>query len=408
MKLLLLLLWVHLAWIGCVSSSTSSNTGVPLPEPHTDSARIVIGAEQLDRYLPILKDKRVAIVANQTSLVGKTHLVDTLIRSQVQVIKVFAPEHGFRGNAEAGALIKDGLDSKTGLRIISLYGKNKKPTDEMLRDVDIVIFDIQDVGARFYTYISTMHYVMEACAEHSIPLVILDRPNPNGHYIDGPIREKELASFVGMHPIPIVHGCTVGELAQMINGEHWLQGSDSCSITIIRCINYRHDLAYTLDTAPSPNLSTQEAVLLYPSLCWFEGTCVSVARGTNFPFRAIGFPNATRGEFEFTPRSIPGVADHPIHENKKCVGLDLRSLSVDSIHQLHEIQLDWLISMYQACPEGTTFFTQADFFDKLAGTSALRSQIAQGVSAADIRKSWKSGLEDYRTLRSKYLLYPDK
>ncbi|MFM7729971.1 MAG: exo-beta-N-acetylmuramidase NamZ domain-containing protein [Flavobacteriales bacterium] len=409
MKLALPYLLLLFAMVGC-SNTSVTHEGENTNEPSSTQGRqeIITGAQQMNRYLPMLRNKRIAIVANQTSMIEGAHLVDTLLNSAIQVVKVFAPEHGFRGNAEAGAVIKDGVDSKTGIPVVSLYGKNKKPTSEMLADVDIVLFDIQDVGARFYTYISTMHYVMEACSEHQLPLIILDRPNPNGHYVDGPIREADLTSFDGMHPIPIVHGCTVGELAQMINGEGWLQGKKTCALTIIPCENYNHQTPYILPTHPSPNLSTQSAILLYPSLCWFEGTCVSVGRGTDFPFCAIGFPRAQNMNYSFTPRSIHGVAEHPLHENQRCEGIDLRTSNDDSLFHARSIQISWLLTMYKACPKDVEFFTQPEFFDKLAGTHELRTQVERGASESEIRKSWETGLSNYLLMRSKYLLYPDK
>lgn len=368
-------------------------------QPSSPAAtHIVTGAEQMDLYLPKLQGKNIALIVNQTSMVGNTHLVDTLLSSGILVKKVFAPEHGFRGEADAGETIKSATDQKTGLPIVSLYGKNKKPTTAQLEDIDIVLFDIQDVGARFYTYISTMHYAMEACAENGKKMLILDRPNPNGHYIDGPILEAEHASFVGMHPIPIVHGLTVGELALMINGEKWLSGGQKCEVDIVPVKNYTHDSAYVLPIRPSPNLPNQQSILLYPSICFFEGTPASLGRGTLFPFQAIGYTDPAFGPFEFTPKSTPG-AKHPPLENRKCYGLDLREVEVGA-----EINLSYLIDFYNKSSEKDKFFTS--FFKLLAGTEALQEQIKSGMSEAEIKASWQEGLQDYKSMRTNYLLYP--
>ncbi|MEJ8755842.1 DUF1343 domain-containing protein [Pontibacter sp. H259] len=357
------------------------------------------GAEQLELYLPQLQSKRVGMVVNQTSIVGESHLVDTLLSSGVNIVTIFAPEHGFRGDADAGAYVKDAKDTKTGLPIVSLYGKNKKPSAEQLQGIDVLIFDIQDVGVRFYTYISTMHYVMEAAAEQNKEVLILDRPNPNGHYVDGPVLEPEHKSFVGMHPIPIVHGLTVGELAQMINGEKWLEGQRQAKITVIPVANYTHSTPYTLPVKPSPNLPNQQAIILYPSLCLFEGTNVSVGRGTPTPFQVIGSPYYKFKDFSFTPVSTPGATEPP-YKNQICFGKDLTSQTL-----AQPFTLTYLIDFYKNSTEQDKFFIP--FFEKLAGTSELRKQIIAGKTEAEIKASWEPALANYKTIRKKYLLYPD-
>jgi uncharacterized protein YbbC (DUF1343 family) len=358
------------------------------------------GAEQIPLVLEKLLNRRVALVVNHTSRVGNHHLADTLLTCGVNVVKIFAPEHGFRGEAEAGETVKDGKDLKTGLPVISLYGNLKKPTPEMLQDIDLVVFDIQDVGARFYTYISTLHYVMEACAENNKPLLVLDRPNPNGHYVDGPVLQPGLQSFVGMHPIPIVHGLTVGELARMINGEGWLAKAHTCQLEIIPVKNYTHRTPYSLPVKPSPNLPNDKAVALYPSLCLFEGTAISVGRGTPTPFQVIGHPALTQMPYRFTPVSIKGMATHPPYENQVCYGLDLRQATVKPA-----LDLSYLLAFYGAFPDKDKFFTP--YFDKLAGTPLLRQQIEQGMSETAIRNSWEEELRAFRNKRSKYLLYAE-
>ena len=391
-----------------VSCKSSSNlVAESVTEAKKESAQshpIQLGAERMDQYLSQLQGKRVALVVNQTSVIGKTHLVDTLLQLGVDIKKVFAPEHGFRGNHSAGAIIKDGKDLKTSLDVVSLYGKNKKPSAEMLADVDVVLFDIQDVGVRFYTYISTMHYVMEACAELGKKVVVLDRPNPNGYYIDGPILEPEYKSFIGMHAIPIVHGLTVGELAQMINGEKWLKNEVICDLTVVSCLNYTHDSLYQLPVRPSPNLQNMNSVYLYPYLGLFEGTNVSIGRGTDFPFQVIGRPGSV-GAFSFTPRSIPGVSDNPKYLGKECVGETIPDFLSDDILSQNTLNLTWLILMYEnnRAEDGEYF---KDFFYKLAGNKELRIKIESGMSDADIRKTWQHGLDKYKVKRKKYLLYP--
>jgi uncharacterized protein YbbC (DUF1343 family) len=360
---------------------------------------LVIGAEQLDRILPLTAGKNVALVVNHTSLIGNTHLADTLIRLGVVVRKIFAPEHGFRGTAANGELVKDGVDIRTGLPLVSLYGSNKKPTAEQLSDIDVMIFDIQDVGVRFYTYISTMHYVMDACAENHKKVIVLDRPNPHGGYIDGPILQPAFQSMVGMHPIPIVHGLTVGELALMINGEGWLDQQRKCDLEVITMKGWKHDDDYILPIRPSPNLPNQQSIRLYPSICLLEQTAISVGRGTEFPFQVIGSPLLKSLPFQFTPVTIEGVAKNPPHENKLCYGLDLRKAEVPKRLDLH-----YLLEMYKIYPEKDKFFI--GMFDKIAGTDVFKQQIKNGLTEQQIRDSWADGLETYQKMRAKYLLYP--
>lgn len=364
------------------------------------AAKIVLGATQLDILLPKLKSQRVALLVNQTSTLGKTHLVDTLFHSGVNIKKIFSPEHGFRGNADAGEKVKDGIDANTNLPIVSLYGTNKKPSAEQLADIDVVIFDIQDVGARFFTYISSLHYLMEACAEQKKKVIVLDRPNPNGSYIDGSVLDLSLKSFVGMHPIPIVHGLTVGELAQMINGEGWLDAKIKCELEIVSMKSYTHQSSYHLPIKPSPNLPNDQAVSLYPSICLFEGTALSVGRGTPHPFEWIGHPDLKNQPFQFTPISIEGMAKNPPLENKICYGLDLSHENVGK-----EVSLKHLIKLYQQFPDKEKFFIP--FFDKLVGNKLVREQIKKGMTETQIKATWKNELDAYKTMRKKYLLYPN-
>jgi uncharacterized protein YbbC (DUF1343 family) len=356
------------------------------------------GADNSENYLPLLKDKKVGVVSNQTGILSnKIHLVDFLVSNAIQVQKIFAPEHGFRGTADAGELIIDGKDTKTGLPIISLYGANKKPTPEQLEGIDILIFDIQDVGARFYTYISSLHYIMEACAESNIPLVVLDRPNPNGFIIDGPILEKEFSSFVGMHPVPVLYGMTIGEYAQMINGEKWLKEKVQCNLQVIPCVDYDRNASYHLPERPSPNLPNDQAINLYASLCFFEGTNVSVGRGTDKQFQIYGSPYLPQSGFRFIPEPNFG-AKEPIYKGVSCFGEDL-----STIEPVSQIELKWLIRAYNTTEDKTTFFNT--FFTKLAGTQTLRLQIEEGISERKIKKSWKPGLDQFKEIRKKYLLY---
>lgn len=373
----------------------------------TANDSIVVAAERVEEYLPYLQNKRVAIVGNQTSVVSNCHLVDTILAHGINIVKVFAPEHGFRGEAANGEKINNGIDSQTGLPIISLYGKDKKPSDKMLENVDVIVFDIQDVGARFYTYISSMHYVMEAAAENNIEVVILDRPNPNGFYVDGPVLDLDYQSFVGMHPIPIVHGMTIAELALMINGEGWLEKAIQCEIHIIPCENYSHKDLYKLPIAPSPNLPNMTSVYLYPSLCLFESTEISVGRGTDFPFQIFGYPKLENGTFSFTPKKIEGVSEYPKFKDENCQGYDLREFGNFYFTNGGGLYLDWLIGIYTNYPDQSSFFNHNNFFDNLAGNKKLRQQITTGVSVQRIKESWDVDISTFKNKRKKYLLYPD-
>ncbi len=377
-----------------------------------DTFNLYVGASQLDVYLPLLKENNVAIVGNQTSIIRNsalrlrsvpimnnyTHVVDTLLSLKVNLKKVFSPEHGFRGKADAGEVVVSGIDTATGLPIISLYGGNKKPKAEQLKGIDIILFDLQDVGVRFYTYISTLHYVMEAAAENNIKLIVLDRPNPNAHYIDGPVLEDKHHSFVGMHPVPIVYGMTIGEYAQMINGENWLHNGLKCDLTVIPLKNYTHKTGYNLPVKPSPNLPNAKAIELYPSLCFFEGTSISCGRGTDKQFQVFGAPELPENDFPFIfiPQPNEG-AKHPKHIGKTCYGLNLQEVAV------HKINLQWLLNAYTAYPNRKDFFYP--FFTKLAGTEKLQNQIELGYTHQDIRKTWLPDLEKFKKIRSKYLLY---
>lgn len=358
----------------------------------------VTGADQVNLLLPKLKGKRVALTVNHTSLIGKTHLADSLKNLGVNIVKIFGPEHGFRGNAADGELVSDSMDIKSGIPLVSLYGKNKKPTVQQLADVDVVVFDIQDVGTRFYTYIGTMHYVMEACAESNKKVIILDRPNPND-FVDGPMNDKPLKSFVAMHTIPIAHGLTVGELAQMLNGEGWLLNKVKCDIEIITIKNWKHSDPYNLPIGPSPNLPNNQAIQLYPSICLFEGTVISLGRGTTFPFQVLGNPELKQLPFTFTPVTIKGVAVKPPHENKLCYGIDLRKDK-----PARKIDLSYVLKMYSLYPDKEKFFTS--YFDILAGSPTLQQQIKDGLNEDQIRASWQQELDKFKTLREKYLLYP--
>ena len=358
-----------------------------------------------DSYLDHLQGKRLGLVVNQTSTVGSTHLVDTLLALGQDVQRIFAPEHGFRGEADAGATITDGVDNRTGVPIKSLYGSNKKPSREDLAGLDLIVFDIQDVGARFYTYISTLHYVMESAARYGVPVLILDRPNPNGNYVDGPIRQPGYESFVGLDPIPVVHGLTVGEYGRMVNGEGWLGEGLSCDLTVIPCPDYTHDAVYELPVAPSPNLPNQRSIYLYPSLCFFEGTALSVGRGTDKQFQIYGHPRLD-GPYTFTPRPGPGAAS-PKLNGEACHGYDLTDAPAVN-YRAERLDLGPLLRSYRDLQgKGVDFFTRADFFDLLAGTDSLRKMIEAGKTEAQIRDSWAAGLADYRQRREEYLLYPE-
>lgn len=371
---------------------------IETPSQKIKNLAIKTGAENYETYLPLFENKKIGIVTNPTGIVeNKKHLVDFLIEKKVDLQKIYAPEHGFRGTADAGEIIKDGKDIKTNLPIISLYGNNKKPKSEQLAGIDIMLFDIQDVGARFYTYISTLHYVMEACAENNIELLVLDRPNPNGSIIDGPLLEMEQKSFVGMHPIPVLHGMTIGEYAKMINGEKWLANGIQCKLKVIPCTEYKREMKYNLPVKPSPNLPNDQSINLYASLCFFEGTNVSVGRGTEKQFQIYGSPFLLKTDFSFTP--IPNFgAKEPMHKDVLCYGEDLTK-----IKKVTRLELKWLLKAYANTSDKTIFFN--DFFTKLAGTKKLQEQIIEGVSEKEIRKSWEEGLEQFKELRKKYLIY---
>ena len=382
----------------CVfSMSIKSDISIKLMNPKNN---IKTGADNYAKYLPLLKEKKVGIVTNQTGILSdKTHVVDFLVEKKINIQTIFAPEHGFRGTADAGEHVVDGKDAKTGLPIISLYGDNKKPKKDQLATLDVMVFDLQDVGARFYTYISSLHYVMEACAENGIPLIILDRPNPNGAIIDGPLLEKDFSSFVGMHPIPLLHGMTIGEYGQMINGQKWLKNAAQCKLTVIPCLNYKHTMSYSLPIKPSPNLPNDQAINLYASLCLFEGTNVSVGRGTEKQFQIYGSPFLTKQYFDytFTPKPNFGAKD-PMHNGKECFGEDLSSNK-----KLTQLELKWLIKAYQNTTDKTKFFNA--FFTKLAGTKKLQQQIENGVPENKIRESWQKDLASFKKMRAKYLIY---
>lgn len=367
-----------------------------------------VGAVRLDLYLPLLKDKRVGVVSNQASIVGSSHLVDTLLSLGVDVKIVFSPEHGFRGNHSAGANIKHEVDEKTGLSIFSLHGKTKKPSKESLDSIDLVLFDLQDVGVRFYTYISTLHYVMEAAAENNKKVIVLDRPNPNAHYIDGPVLDPDFKSFIGMHPVPVVYGMTIGEYAQMINGEFWMKDSAQVDLSVIPLQSWTYDKEYILPIAPSPNLPNQLSIYLYPSLCFFEGTEVSIGRGTDFPFQVWGHPNINCKEqlsFTFKPISMPGKSKYPKHENKDCIGDDLRGYSTDSLRANPKLEVYQIQEAFNCVNPNNEFFNRSEFFNLLAGNKMFLTQLKAKKSEDEIRKSWKKDLDSFKLIRLKYLLY---
>jgi uncharacterized protein YbbC (DUF1343 family) len=359
-----------------------------------------LGANRTALYLSELEGKNVGLLVNHTSVVRDVHLVDFMLDQQVDIKAIFAPEHGFRGTADAGEHVKDNVDEKTGIPVVSLYGSNKKPSAEQLKGLDVVIFDIQDVGVRFYTYISSMHYMMEACAENGVEMIVFDRPNPNGMIVDGPILDPEYRSFVGMHPIPVVHGLTVGELAKMVNQEGWLENGLTCELLVIPMKNYKHSDPYSLPIKPSPNLPNDQSVMLYPSLCFFEGTQISIGRGTFFPFQVIGYPDESFGTFTFTPVSIDGMSKSPRYENKICYGVDLRNAPLPN-----KLDLGFVIDFYKKWHHEDDFFT--NYFNTLAGTDQLRKQIEEGKTEEEIRATWQPELEKYKALRKKYLLYEE-
>jgi uncharacterized protein YbbC (DUF1343 family) len=389
MKTLSISLFLLLAIISQPVFSRSDKSPVP-------------GASRIELYRDIIEGKSVAVVANQTSMCGQNHLVDNLLSIGIDIKVIFSPEHGFRNLADAGETIENGKDNNTGISVISIYGNHLKPSAEDLKGIDVVIFDIQDVGARFYTYISTLHYVLEACAENHVKCLVLDRPNPNGFYFDGNILDTAYSSFVGMHPVPIVHGMTVGEYAQMVNGEGWLKGGVKCDLAVIKCNNYNHKTYYTLPVRPSPNLPNQTAVYLYPSICFFEGTNLSLGRGTSFPFQVFGSPDLPDRGFSFTPESVPGAKNPPLL-GIKCNGTDLRDAIKMKLVPKGELNPDWIISAYNDFPQKDKFFIP--YFDVLAGGPVLREQIQKGMTAKQIRTTWKEGLQKFGKIREKYLLY---
>lgn len=402
---ILIIICYCLTLSGCVNATNQENA-------KSKDKILKVGAENTSSYLSILQNKTVAVVTNQTgvlrlfdkqdSIIGKQHLVDFLLDKNVNIKAIFAPEHGFRGKQDAGAAIKDGRDSKTGLPIYSLHGKHKKPQKKQLQGIDVVLFDIQDVGVRFYTYISTLHYVMEACAENKIPLIVLDRPNPNGHFVDGPVMEKQFQSFLGMHPVPVVYGMTIGEYAKMIEGEHWLSDSLSCKLSVVKLKEWTHNSSYDLPIKPSPNLPNEQAVNLYPSLCFFEQTNVSIGRGTATPFQMYGSPDldTTIFKYTFTPQPTSG-AGNPKHKNIVCYGENLAQFPL----KLHKLDLQWLIKVYHHTKNKTSFFKKN--LEKLTGTATLRQQIVNGQNQEQIRESWQENLKIFQNTRKKYLLYPD-
>lgn len=421
MKFCYFFLTIGLLW-SCSSSAEAELTdeseqqlaneedSVLIEKPLFCNEQVTVGAERINEYLPLLDGKKVAIVGNQTSMVGNVHLVDTLQSLDVDLTKVFSPEHGFRGDADAGESVKDGIDTKTGLPLVSLYGSNKKPSADQLKDVDVILFDIQDVGARFYTYISTLNYVMEAAAENDKKLIVLDRPNPNGHYVDGPILEKAHSSFVGMNSVPVVHGMTIGEYAQMLNGEGWLKDGKTCSLEVVKVEGWDHNEFYQLPVAPSPNLPNMTAVYMYPSLCFFEGTEVSIGRGTDYPFQCVGHPKFEVDVLEdlhsFKPAPNYG-AKHPKLEGETCYGYSFAKKEMKELQSINELDLSLLIEFYNKLDMGKSFFLSNNFINLLAGTADLKSQIIAGENFETIAEGWTEGIAEFKQIRKKYLLYKD-
>lgn len=411
---------ISLLLLACGPSTTVAfNPAVPNPYKvkaedidKPKQGKLQTGAEQTALYVPYLKGKRVGMVVNQTSVIGKQTTIDSLLKLGVKIVKIFGPEHGFRGNASNGTHVDDEIDTKTGIKVVSLYGKHSSPTKAELSDIDVMVFDIQDVGVRFYTYINTLQHVMEACAANNKEVLILDRPNPNGFYIDGPVLAPQFKSGIGLKPIPAVHGLTVGEYAQMLNGENWLDNKLKCKIKIIKVANYTHDTPYELPVNPSPNLNTPQSILLYPTTCLFEGTYLNYGRGTQFPFTIVGAP-ALKGKysFSFTPVSIPGMSESPLFMNQVCYGLDLRNYDTEIFRKTKQINLSWIIELYKNSPNKADFFNsslskQMGTIEKLIGVADFRKQIIAGKSEKEIRASWEPGLSKYKTMRKKYLLYP--
>ncbi len=400
---------IVIALTACIQSQKATSS-VSLTD--TKETKFKTGAEQTEKYLPLLKGKRVGMVVNPTSIIGKLTVVDSILKRGVNIVKIFGPEHGFRGDASAGVSVEDAIDKKTGIKAISLYGKHSTPTKEDLADVDIMIFDIQDVGVRFYTYMNTLQNVMEACARDGKEVMILDRPNPNAYYIDGPILDLTYKSGIGAQPIPIVHGLTLGEYAQMLNGEGWLKDKVKCKITVIKNAAYTHDMPYILPVKPSPNLNTDQSILLYPSTCLFEGIYLNHGRGTQFPFTVIGAPYL-KGiyNFSFKPTGIKGMAETPIFKDEVCYGIDLRNYDTSIFRKTKQINITWVMELYKASPKKGDFFNnklsnQMNIIEKLVGVRDFRQQIIDGKSEKEIRASWEPGLSKYKEMRKKYLLYP--
>ncbi len=409
---LFLLVIVWIALVACrsaepdqtIQSSFLSSKNQVVQLNAFDDTKPQPAAENFKAYQAYLSNKKAGLIVNHTSTVNNVHLVDYLLDKNINIKKIFTPEHGFKGTADAGEKVFNNVYKN--IDIVSLYGKNKKPTAEQLNGLEVLVFDMQDVGARFYTYISTMHFVMEAAAEQHIPVVVLDRPNPNGHYVDGPVRTPEFESFIAQHPIPVVHGMTIGELAKMINAEAWLADGVSCDLTVIPCNNYTHQKNYTLPIKPSPNLPNQRSIYLYPGLCFFEGTVLSIGRGTDKQFQLIGHPSLKEMPFQFTPVSSPG-AKYPKLENEACFGVDLTTLDEADLFKQQQLDISWLLKMYEAFDNKSHFFLENGFFDKLAGTTKLRQQIIDGLTEQQIRTSWQAGIDAFKAKRKQYLLYPD-
>lgn len=403
---------VAFAFTACGQSSKKTQKIKPAVNQSQVATQFKTGAEQTELYLPLLKGKRVGMVVNPTSIIGKTTTVDSLLKRGVKIVKIFGPEHGFRGNASAGMHVDNETDAKTGIKVVSLYGKQSTPSKENLADIDVMIFDIQDVGVRFYTYINTLQRVMEACAANGKEVMIFDRPNPNGFVIDGPILDPQFKSGIGFQPIPVAHGLTVGEYAQMLNGEGWLKDKLKCKITVIKNANYNHDMPYELPVAPSPNLNTAQSILLYPSTCLFEGVYANLGRGTQFPFTVLGAPYY-KGiyEFSFKPVGIKGMAETPLFKDQVCYGIDLRNYDTSIFRKTRQINIQWVMELYKASPKKETFFdsklsNQLLPIERLIGVADFRKQIIAGKSEAEIRASWEPGLSKYKEMRKKYLLYP--
>ncbi len=400
-----IMLWITLIFLNTLISSCSfgspKNLADTIKPVNNSKSALLLGNAQTDKYIPLLQGKKVAVIGNQTSMIDNTHLIDSLLNLGIDIKLVFAPEHGFRGQADNGEHISNETDKKTGLKIISLYGNNSKPTSEQLKDIDLIIYDIQDVGVRFYTYISTLHYVMEACAENGKKLLVLDRPNPNGHYIDGPVLQKEFSSFVGMHTVPVVYGMTVGEYSQMINGEKWLKNDIQCDLEIIPCQNYTHNTFYSVPIAPSPNLKTDAAIALYASLCFFEGTTISMGRGTDRPFEIYGHPKFDSTSFSFTPTPRIGSKSPPFM-NQFCFGVDCK---LENSFPMYSIDLRPLMNAKKLLNNRDQYINSPNFFNKLAGNSTLKQQIENNIPEEEIRNSWKNDLEAFKLIRSKYVIY---